>query len=155
MQEICHFVANSRNLIPAKNVIGQFAKFNFSEIKFPRNLVLAKFCPFKVNAYKVVGAMQMVQRLKKDSRIKSFLDFKKLFLNKIDSIRGDCARIAVAFDTYEDVSLKSFTREGRAGAASSTHCTFREPMEISAISLKELLSRHKTKRELPTVSWKY
>ena len=51
MQENFLFATNSRNLILAKNLIGQFTKFNSREIKFPRNLVLAKFSPFKAKLW--------------------------------------------------------------------------------------------------------
>ena len=95
-----------------------------------------------------VDAMQVIQKLEKDPRVTIFADLRQIFIRRIDTIRATCCVIVVAFNTYQNSSLKGATRKERKGKQVPMQYTVRGNADITGLPLPELFCHENTKRDL-------
>ena len=103
----------------------------------------------------LIDAMAVVQGIKKTPTMKKMLDFRDVLIKKVQRKAKGYTETRVLFDEYQENSLKEHTRAKRADAKNKKksqpiEITYRinENMSLAAISLKDLLTSMKTKRNL-------
>lgn len=93
----------------------------------------------------VVDAMAVLQSMKKTSSMRSLADLQEAFIKRIEWMLNGYSEGRIVFDRYLDQSLKNKTRQKRA----TTHIDFEIHSKMKlTMSIKELLSSTKTKRDL-------
>ena len=97
----------------------------------------------------VVDAMVVLQSMKKTPTIRTLADLKEAFVRRIENMLNGFNEGRIIFDRYLDQSLKNKTRQKKA--VTSTEYEIHPEMKLS-MSLKELLSSSKTKKQLDSIS---
>ena len=96
-----------------------------------------------------VDAKQIVQNLTKSPDVKTFPDLMAMVFCKEINERVFQSDIAViAYDTYRQQSLKGATRSIRLGDKTPFQFAVNDTANIEDVTLKDILSRVMTKREL-------
>ena len=101
------------------------------------------------NKVKVLDAMAIVNsiQIEKNNDIELCKDFAAEFINRVQLKSFIFKETRVIFDRYDELSLKSKTRENRAGGT-QTQYKVEDDTFISNLKTKEFLSSAKTKEEL-------
>jgi hypothetical protein len=93
----------------------------------------------------IEDAMEILYCMKKTPKIRTLKDLQVQFVKNIEKVLEGCDEGRICFDRYLDLSLKNKTRKARS--KSSTEYVLHPEMKL-AMSIKDLLSSTKTKREL-------
>jgi len=94
--------------------------------------------------------MAIVQQIKKPPEMKKMSDLSEVFIKKIEERSKDYTETRIIFDEYLLNSLKSKTRAKRATCTQTAELNFHinGNMSLAAVSLKDILSSTRTKRNL-------
>jgi len=97
----------------------------------------------------LVDGMVLVQQMtKKPATIVTVKDLSECFNDRLMFLTPDDDEIILVFDTYEDDSLKSATRDKRKQGRASVQYQVRDETTIKHIPMSRFLSHDKTKTDL-------
>ena len=99
-----------------------------------------------------IDAMCLLNQMTKPTWVKTGSDLGSFFCIRVDEILMGAAMVIVAFDTYNDISLKNITRAKRQVKNVSRRYDISSSANISKLSMKDLLSHNHTKTSACKIS---
>ena len=91
-----------------------------------------------------IDAMCLLNQMTKPTWVKTGSDLGSSFCKRVDEISMGAATVIVAFDAYNDISLKNITRAKRQAKNVSRRYDISSSTNISKLSMKDLLSHNHT-----------
>lgn len=102
----------------------------------------------------VTDAMSAIFHLTNSTKFESFQMLSSSFVNYIVKKTWATSTVTISLNSYCENSLIALTRESRKGNHLSVQYDIQESIDISNLSVKELLSNEKAKTGTNTVSEK-